>query len=63
MARSGSKFNTELWERGFAALSRFRAHEGHCCPMQTSRGRQIPMFGLRAGHPAIRLAPEAVSMR
>ena len=22
----------ERWERGFAALSKFRAHEGHCCP-------------------------------
>jgi Helicase associated domain len=27
-----SKWNTERWERGFAALSRFRAREGHCCP-------------------------------
>jgi hypothetical protein len=24
--------NTERWERGFAALSRFREREGHCCP-------------------------------
>ena len=24
--------NTERWERGFAALSKFRAREGHCCP-------------------------------
>jgi hypothetical protein len=34
-ARSGSewdKSNTERWERGFAALSKFRAREGHCCP-------------------------------
>jgi helicase associated protein len=34
MAPSGSKFNTELWERGYAALSRFHAREGNCCPMQ-----------------------------
>jgi hypothetical protein len=34
-ARSGSewdKSNTERWERGFAALSKFRAREGHCYP-------------------------------
>jgi Helicase associated domain len=24
--------NTERWESGFAALSKFRAREGHCCP-------------------------------
>lgn len=33
-ARSGSewdKSNTERWERGFAALSKFRAREGHSC--------------------------------
>jgi hypothetical protein len=24
--------NTERWERGFVALSRFREREGHCCP-------------------------------
>ena len=24
--------NIERWERGFAALSKFRAREGHCCP-------------------------------
>jgi len=29
---SSSKSNTERWERGFAALSKFRAREGHCCP-------------------------------
>ena len=23
---------TLRWERGFAALSKFRAREGHCCP-------------------------------
>ena len=27
-----STSNTERWERGFAALSRFRARKGHCCP-------------------------------
>ena len=26
------KFNTARWEKGFAALSRFHAREGHCCP-------------------------------
>ena len=26
------KWSKERWERGFAALSRFRAREGHCCP-------------------------------
>jgi hypothetical protein len=24
--------NTERWERGFMALSKFHAREGHCCP-------------------------------
>jgi hypothetical protein len=24
--------NTERWERGFVALSKFRAREAHCCP-------------------------------
>jgi len=28
----GSKRNKERWERGFAALSKFRARDGHCCP-------------------------------
>ena len=32
MQSSFSKSNTERWERGFAALSTFRAREGHCCP-------------------------------
>ena len=32
MPTSSSKSNTERWERGFAALSKFRAREGHCCP-------------------------------
>jgi Helicase associated domain len=27
----------ENWERGFAALSKFRAREGHCCPPQNHR--------------------------
>jgi Helicase associated domain len=26
------EFRTQHWDRGFAALSRFRAREGHCCP-------------------------------
>jgi len=29
---SGSKSNIERWERAFAALCKFRAREGHCCP-------------------------------
>jgi hypothetical protein len=29
---SDSNGNTALWETGFAALCRFRAREGHCCP-------------------------------
>jgi hypothetical protein len=29
---SWSKSNTERWESGFAALAKFRAREGHCCP-------------------------------
>jgi Helicase associated domain len=29
---SWSKTNIERWERGFTALSKFRAREGHCCP-------------------------------
>jgi hypothetical protein len=32
VASSWGKSNTERWERGFAALSKFRAREGHCCP-------------------------------
>jgi Helicase associated domain len=24
--------NTERWEKGFVALSRFRSRKGHCCP-------------------------------
>jgi hypothetical protein len=24
----------EAWERGFAALSKFRRREGHCCPLR-----------------------------
>jgi hypothetical protein len=34
VASSLVKSNTERWERGFAALSKFRAREGHCCPLQ-----------------------------
>ena len=30
MSSSWSKPNTKRWERGFAALSTFRAREGHC---------------------------------
>jgi hypothetical protein len=29
---SWGKSNTDRWERGFAALSKFRARKGHCCP-------------------------------
>ncbi len=32
VADSWSTGNTERWERGFVALSKFRAREGHCCP-------------------------------
>jgi hypothetical protein len=32
VANNRSKSNTERWERGYAALSKFRAREGHCCP-------------------------------
>ena len=32
MATSFGKSNTERWERGFTALSKFFAREGHCCP-------------------------------
>jgi len=31
---SWSKPNTERRESGFAALGKFRAREGHCCPSQ-----------------------------
>ena len=34
VASSRSKSNTEHWERGFTALSKFRRREGHCCPSQ-----------------------------
>ena len=27
-----SKLNNDRWEKGFAALSKFFAREGHCCP-------------------------------
>ena len=27
-----STSNTDRWEKGFAALSKFRGREGHCCP-------------------------------
>jgi hypothetical protein len=32
VASSWGKLNTERWERGFTALSKFRTREGHCCP-------------------------------
>ena len=32
MAGSWSGRNAGRWERGFAALSKFRKREGHCCP-------------------------------
>jgi len=32
VAGSWSGRNAERWERGFAALSKFRKREGHCCP-------------------------------
>jgi hypothetical protein len=32
VASSRGKSNTDRWETGFAALSKFRAREGHCCP-------------------------------
>jgi len=35
MASSRGRANADRWERGFAALTRFRAREGHCCPPQT----------------------------
>jgi hypothetical protein len=34
MVTSQSKSVIERWDRGFAALSKFRAREGHCCPLQ-----------------------------
>jgi Helicase associated domain len=30
--RRWSKANIALWEKGFAALCKFSAREGHCCP-------------------------------
>jgi hypothetical protein len=44
VADSWSRSNTERWERGFAALSKFRAREGHCCP-----SRHHVEGGLRLG--------------
>jgi len=32
MPTSFGKLNTARWERGFAALCKFHAREGHCCP-------------------------------
>jgi hypothetical protein len=30
--RRWTKANIAFWEKGFAALCKFRAREGHCCP-------------------------------
>jgi hypothetical protein len=32
VAANWSKSDTDRWERGFTALCKFRAREGHCCP-------------------------------
>src|SRR6516225_9352088 len=32
MASSQGPSNTNRWEKGFAALAKFRAREGHCLP-------------------------------
>ncbi len=32
MLRQWTKAHTAFWEQGFAALCKFRAREGHCCP-------------------------------
>ena len=32
MAASRGRSHTDRWEKGFAALFRFRARKGHCCP-------------------------------
>ena len=32
MGSSWNNLNLERWARGFAALAKFRAREGHCCP-------------------------------
>jgi len=32
MASSWGRSNTDRWEQGFAALSKFRARKGHCLP-------------------------------
>jgi hypothetical protein len=32
MFRQWTKANIVFWEKGFAALCKFRAREGHCCP-------------------------------
>jgi hypothetical protein len=37
-----SKGNTALWETGFAALCRFRAREGHCCPSRHHFEGNVP---------------------
>jgi len=34
VASSSVEWTRERWERGFATLSKFRAREGHCCPLQ-----------------------------
>ena len=32
MPSTWDKYRVERWARGFAALSKFRTREGHCCP-------------------------------
>ena len=32
MASSWGRSNSDRWEKGFAALSRYRVRKGHCCP-------------------------------
>ena len=32
MPTAFGKLTTARWERGFAALRKFHAREGHCCP-------------------------------
>ena len=43
MADSWSTYNTERWERGFAALSKFRRREGHCCPSRHHMERNFKL--------------------
>jgi hypothetical protein len=43
MRSRDSNANTALWERGFAALCRFRAREGHCCPSRHHLEGNVPL--------------------